>query len=295
MVRKLLTVLIGLCLGIVICFSLLFFAKPLLLRQSATFPFLSDLIGRQVIGFLPYWLLPNAKKDYSSYITTLTYFGLRIARDGSILKLTNPQETEPGWEALHSGKLTPFFQSAQQHHVSLSLLLSAGGNDSIGRLINQPVPHAEKLVSDVTPVLQKYHFSDLNLDIEYSGTASDSARKHFTQFVQTVRDHLDNNISLTVEITGDDLIKKELIDPADVGKIADYMVIMAYDYHYPSSFVTGPVAPLGGAGTISEYDVTAAVEKGLQIIPADKIILGLPLYGYEWETLGTKDRMAVIQ
>jgi spore germination protein YaaH len=70
-----------------------------------------------------------------------------------------------------------------------------------------------------------------------------------------------------------------------MSKIADNIVLMAYDYHSTSSFVTGPVAPLSGAGIMSEYDVTAAVEKTLDLIPPQKLVLGIPLYGYEWETL----------
>jgi spore germination protein YaaH len=69
---------------------------------------------------------------------------------------------------------------------------------------------------------------------------------------------------------------------------------MAYDYHATDSFVTGPVAPLTGAGTISEYDVTAATEKALELVPAQKLILGIPLYGYEWESVGQAPRSAII-
>ena len=61
-----------------------------------------------------------------------------------------------------------------------------------------------------------------------------------------------------------------------------------------SSFVTGPVAPLSGAGVMSEYDVTAAVEKTLDQMPPQKLVLGIPLYGYEWETLTQIPRSAVI-
>jgi spore germination protein YaaH len=72
------------------------------------------------------------------------------------------------------------------------------------------------------------------------------------------------------------------------------MIIMGYDYHFQGSYVTGPVAPLFGAGTVSEYDIQTAVEKALTMMPAEKIILGVPLYGYEWETIGNDPRSPVI-
>jgi spore germination protein len=69
---------------------------------------------------------------------------------------------------------------------------------------------------------------------------------------------------------------------------------MAYDFHSPDSIIAGPVAPLNGAGVNSEYDVTTAVERLLQTISGEKLVLGMPLYGYEWETLNTAVRSAII-
>ena len=69
---------------------------------------------------------------------------------------------------------------------------------------------------------------------------------------------------------------------------------MAYDYHFMGSFVTGPVAPGQGAGIVSEFDTESAVEAALQIMPSQKLILGIPLYGYEWETIGKVPRSATI-
>jgi spore germination protein YaaH len=69
---------------------------------------------------------------------------------------------------------------------------------------------------------------------------------------------------------------------------------MTYDYHSPTSFITGPVAPLNGAGISSEYDVSTAVEIALKEIPKQKVVMGVPLYGYEWETILPYIRSAVI-
>ena len=45
---------------------------------------------------------------------------------------------------------------------------------------------------------------------------------------------------------------------------------------------------------MSEYDTEAAIEKALLVIPRKKLIMGVPLDGYEWETLGTNPRSAII-
>ena len=259
-------------------------------------PINAILPQRQVIGFLPYWLTDAAKKDYSKEITTLTYFGLNIANDGSVLKLSNPQEEEPGWNALDSGKIDPFLKDAKAKGVGLSLLMFDGSNDAINALMNDPTNHAKNLVSAVVPLMRKYSFTDLNLDIEDTTTASKAAQMQFAQFVKEVKKGLDkqNAGTLTVEMSPTDLIRPDLIDLQSIAPYADYIVIMAYDYHFTGSYVTGPVAPLAGVGTVAEYDTQTAIQKALAIVPSTKIIIGAPLYGYEWETINTVPRSAIV-
>ncbi|NMB56873.1 hypothetical protein GYA19_02970 [Candidatus Beckwithbacteria bacterium] len=297
MIQKILFILGGFLTGLFLSYWLVF-------HPSLQFNFSGDnkktiqieIPQKQIIGFLPYWLIDKAKADYSEYITTLTYFGLTINKDGTIMKKTNPQETEPGWNDLQKGKLDSIFKTAKEKKLKLSLLVFSGNHDSINELISKPEEHAHNLTQEVIPIMQQYGFTDLNLDIESIKQASESARLNFTQFAQVIKQDLDKAQigSLTIDITGSDLIKQNLINPQSIVSIADYVVLMGYDYHYMGSFVTGAVAPLAGAETSLEYDVQTAVGKMEQIMPVSKIILGLPLYGYEWETINENPNSAVI-
>jgi spore germination protein YaaH len=252
---------------------------------------------KQVIGFLLYSLLNRAKTDYSSEITTLSYFGLTVEPDGTIRKQNSDVENEPGWNALASGQVDPFLESAKKQKVELSLVVFSGDNNDIESLLQDPVTHAKNLTGEVLPIMDQYGFTNLNLDIEHTRDASDAAQESFLAFTKTIRDELtkDHNKTLTVDVTTLDLIyKTTLIRPQEVANLADNVVIMAYDYHSTGSSVTGPNAPLKGAGIVSEYDTEAAVQNALHSIPRSKILLGVPLYGYEWETLGTLPRSAII-
>ena len=298
MLKRILFVLGSLFLGLIIGYFINFYIPLFDTHPSGTFlsPTSLGLNRQQIIGFLPYWLLSNAQTDYSKYITTLTYFDLTIDTDGSIKKMNSQQEEEPGWYALKSGKVDKNLTTAKRKGVELSLTVFMANNDNIDSLLNDPIDHAKNLTRDVIPVIKKYGFTDLNLDIESTAVASDAARANFTQFTAIIKDALIKNhlATLTVDISPTDFIRHDLIYPRDIGKIADYIVLMTYDYHFPGSYVTGPVAPLAGAGTISEYDTESAVERALAIIPPRKIILGAPVYGYEWETIGNTPRSAVI-
>jgi spore germination protein YaaH len=296
MLKKLIIIPTGIFIGIILGY-IINISNPSFFSQQKVVSLLENKkiqTKKQIIGFLPYWLLDKANTDYSNYITTLTYFGLTVDTDGTILKLANEQEMQPGWNALQTGKLDPFFQQAKANHVNPSLLIDSGDVKAINSLVEDPIPHARNLIADVEPLFQKYGFSDLNLDIEYTQEASGTARLNFTKFVQEIKKSLGPETTLTVEISTVDVIRNQLIDVQAVGKIADYIVLMAYDFHSPDSYVTGPIAPLSGAGIISEYDVSAAIEKTKQVIAPEKIILGIPLYGYEWETIGNVPRSAVI-
>jgi spore germination protein YaaH len=272
------------------------YRKPEMISEAS--PLLtSTLPQREVIGFLPYWLISKANEDYSKYITNLTYFSLSVAEDGSILKYTNPGESEPGYYALISGKADIHLSKAKEKGLTLSLSVFSGNDETITTMLNNPEKSAKNLVREVTPLMREYGFTELNLDIEQVQEASPDARLRYTNFVKTVRDTLNPKIikSLSIDVTASSFIKKtNLADPASFALFVDKIIIMAYDYHYMGSYVTGPVAPGKGAGITSEFDTETAIETALAVVPNNKIVLGIPTYGYEWETIGDTPRSAVI-
>lgn len=250
----------------------------------------------EIIGFVPYWLSSKAKKDYSPYITTLTYFGLTVDSEGHIVKLANAQEEDPGWHALRSGAMNSLFADAKKDALKLSLLIFIAHDATIHTLIAKPKEHAKTLISEVSPIMKKYGFKDLNLDFESASIASEESQMNFTQFVSEIKHEIQaqNLGTLTVETSPTALYRNYLLKPKEIAPIVDYLVFMTYDYHHQNSLVTGPVAPLTGAGSISEFDVAVVMYEALKIMPQDKIIMGVPLYGYEWETIDNTPRSAVI-
>jgi len=58
-----------------------------------------------------------------------------------------------------------------------------------------------------------------------------------------------------------------------LGRVADFLVLMAYDQH----------TPLTPPGPVAGYDwVKAALDYAVPRVPPSKLLLGLPLYGREW-------------
>lgn len=250
-----------------------------------------------VMGFLPYWLITKDERDYAPYINTLSYFGLTVDGDGTILKQTKPTESEPGWYAMQNGKESSILNTAKKNNLSLSLVAFSGDQEKINRLIDDPIVHAKNLVNDIFPFLNRYGFTDLNLDIENVSLASESARQNFTLLVKTVHDQLQihtSSVTMSIDVSPTALIQPYLIDVAAISPYVDKIIFMTYDFHYQGSSVTGAVSPVNGAGVSAEFDVETSIKEALKILTPEKIVLGVPLYGYEWETLLDHPHAAVI-
>src|ERR1035437_6909576 len=120
----------------------------------------------RIIGFLPYFLTSRATNNYNPYITTLTYFGFTIDTNGHVVKLTNPQQEDPGWYDLQTAAVQKKLTDARNNNVTLSLTVIQQNEASISALLSNPKNHANILLSDVIPVMKKYGFTDLNIRSE---------------------------------------------------------------------------------------------------------------------------------
>ncbi len=68
-------------------------------------------------------------------------------------------------------------------------------------------------------------------------------------------------------------------DFAEIGRVCDAITIMTYDEHYAGGS-SGPVASLPW--------MIQALDYAIGLIPREKILLGIPVYGYDWSNLATK-------
>ncbi len=107
----------------------------------------------------------------------------------------------------------------------------------------------------------------VNLDIE---SIAASERDLYVAFLRRVTLALHNDgFAVTVDVPVDDAA----FDYAEIGKIVDAVVLMVYDQHYQ----TGKPGPIAGQAW---FEDNLKVTKAL--IPAEKLIVGLGAYGYDW-------------
>ncbi len=73
---------------------------------------------------------------------------------------------------------------------------------------------------------------------------------------------------------------------AALGAVADLVQVMTYDDHNPAT-APGPVAPIGWATRVADFAAS--------VIPPNKILLGVPAYGYDWSATGAASSISVAQ
>ena len=262
--------------------------------QNSSFSFLQILGTKSVekklvYGFLPYWNLK--KTSLQPELTQLSYFALTIQADGSV-RLTEDGNTEPGYHKLQSEDFLELISQAQTQNTQLELVLAQFNNDAIAGFLNSDKAQ-EKFFTNLNSILLAYPFTGVNVDIEYSGEITDNLRAKYVAFLTKLNQHLaktNPETKISIDVYGSAASKHLIWDLPAIAPQVDYVIMMAYDYHRRNSPISGPVAPLFGADSIWESDITKHLNDLITQVPAKKILLGVPFYGYEWRTTSRESR-----
>lgn len=60
----------------------------------------------------------------------------------------------------------------------------------------------------------------------------------------------------------------------------DHIIVQGYDAHWVSSELAGPLAPLAGSDAVTWEKMLASARR--LNVPASRLLMGFPAYGYEW-------------
>jgi len=293
---------LGLCvLGLAFGLSLVlwqFLKQPLLspLTKNPVFQFLHDQTenptdSKVVYGFLPYWNL--SKTTLQPELTQLSYFSLTIEGDGSI-RTFQDGGSEPGYNKLRSDTFLDLAAQAKKDGKRVDLVLSQFESQSIVALLNSEAAQ-NKLLLSIDAALLAYPFNGINLDIEYAGQVTPQLRENLTKLVTKINQHLTqrySGVQLSIDMYAGAASNQQLWDVEPISKQVDYIVVMAYDFHRRSSPLAGPVAPLFGGKVMWDSDISQHLQAFLKVVPSQKILLGVPFYGYEWQTVSNAAQAA---
>jgi spore germination protein YaaH len=223
-----------------------------------------------IVGFLPYWVSDSAWNTLTGdRISHLCWFSAELATNGSI-------STTHGWP--HGPMVDAMHAQGVQVLLTATLFGSQSLRDLLGSTTHQATARAALIES-----MQQGDADGLMIDFE--ALPSDQ----FWTFVNFMAD-----LKADLDLLGTDLgrtfnlmVCTPAVDWAgsyyylELSRLCDALFIMAYDYHWSGSATTGPVSPAAGWGT---YNVPWTINDYLyyNADQPEKLILGLPWYGYDW-------------
>ncbi|MGG4492101.1 LysM peptidoglycan-binding domain-containing protein [Metabacillus idriensis] len=208
--------------------------------------------------------LEESAREAAPYLTYLGPFSFRIQKDGTL--------KEP--------LLNDFANIAKKNRVTLMMIVTNldddGFSDEIGRIVltNQDVQN--KLLNNIVQTAKKYGFRDIHFDMEYLRPADREAYNRFLRKAKALfrKEGWLISTALAPKTSADQKGKwYEAHDYKAHGEIVDFVIVMTYEWGYSG----GPpmaVSPIGPVRDVLEYTLSE--------IPANKIMMGQNLYGYDW-------------
>lgn len=236
----------------------------------------TPLAPHEAFGFLPYWVLPDPLGIDLSSLTTVAYFSVDVTAAGTV----DESASNPGWIGYQSQALTNLVTQAHHDGERVVLTASCFNQAALGALTRNPAAQAT-LASTLVSLVRAKNLDGVNLDFEGTGGAD---RAGLDQLVATVSRALhaaDAGWQFTV-----DTYASSASDPAGFFDIAgmapfvDAFVVMNYDMG--GTFAAGPTVGPDAARFTDQRVVSSYIAAA----GAAKTILGMPLYGEDWPTVG---------
>jgi hypothetical protein len=228
------------------------------------------LSGHEEFGFVPYWTLWQASQIDVSGFTTLSYFGVDVSPDGTLVR------SGPGWDGYQSQDFANLVARAHAAGDRVVLTVKCFTEPTLTELTSSPQA-ATTLAAQVLQAVSAENLDGVNIDLEGTGN-----RAGMTALVTTVADTLhaaDTHYQVTVDTYASSAVDTQgLYDVRALAQAADGLFVMAYGLNLGSAPSTA--SPV----TSTEFSDVTTVAEYAAAVPADKVILGLAYYGYIWPT-----------
>ncbi|MEX0746559.1 MAG: glycosyl hydrolase family 18 protein [Rhodothermales bacterium] len=224
-----------------------------------------------VIGYHPHWLDDLwAGYDLSS-VNQIIYFDIGVGADGRFT-------TRNGWPGDWSGLIQRVRSSGGGVLPTLSLFDSAAFESLFADSASAT------LLTEIEQLLAEVDVDGLHIDFEIFEPVQPAARQGFVEFMRDLRAVLDKSEKkLYLSAFALAIDWSDAYDEAGIALHVDYLVVQGYDLHWAGDAQAGPVAGLEGWGNLNWRNV---LQRYLNMgVPREKIVMGVPYYGYEWPTV----------
>ncbi len=227
-------------------------------------------LEKVVYGWHPYWV-GSAYNNYDwDLLSHMSFFSYEV------------DETSGNALSTHGWSTSDAVDSALANGVKVTLCVTLFGGSDLATFLSNSTSK-QTLITNLINLVQSRGAHGVNIDFE--GLPS-SQKTNFANFM------VDLSNQMHAAIPGSEVSTvlyavdwNDVFDFNIMASAVDHFIVMGYAYYYQGSGNTGPCDPLYHFGSSYNYTLskttTYYLDKGC---PKDKFILGLPYYGYEWQT-----------
>lgn len=235
----------------------------------------------EVFGVMPYWDLGDGSAFDLNGITTVEYFSLNVNEDGSM------QTSGAAWEGFLSQDFIDVIDRAHAAGDRVVLSVTDFDQSSLDQLSASPTAPGQ-LAASILFLLKARDLDGVNLDFEGKGTGDQAGVTNLVKAVSQTLKAANPDYQVTMDTDASSGAGSSgFYDLPALSPYVDAFMVMAYQLNLksppsPSSAMTSGAASL--QSILNDYALT---------VPASKVILSLPLFGYDWPTTnGTLDAQA---
>ncbi len=232
-------------------------------------------LSHEVYGYLPYWRLDSGTVDRLQYelISTIAFFGLGIKGTGEI-------DTDwVGYKEYVGDDAAAVTNAAHDRGVrvvpTFQLFDSASGAPKMTAFLGSTAAQ-DRFIAEALALMDARKADGAGLDFEPGG-ALDSRAAAYLAFVARFRTAMKARFpgATLTNATSAGASKTMILG---LVPLVDRQMLMAYNYRWSGSTITGAVAPIDN----TTRTVKMHVARALQWAPASSLLLGVPYYGYDW-------------
>jgi hypothetical protein len=236
-------------------------------------------LQKEVFAYAPYWALSKHSTWNYAELSTVAYFGIAVQWDG------NFDTAGAGWAGFQSQDMIDMVNEAHRAGDKVVLVLKGTGTAAINDVVTVPA-ETQKVITNTIGALGFRNLDGVNVDFEgdtdplYPNIQS-GLTNFMTQMSAQVHAWRSSAFVSIASYSGSASWDGGLMKIDSLAPVVDAFFIMAYDMSFANMpGQAGPNAPINGW----TYNDTLSVTQYLAKAPASKIILGVPWYGYQFNT-----------
>jgi spore germination protein YaaH len=170
--------------------------------------------------------------------------------------------------------------SAHSQKVNVPLAITCFDQDVQDAILAY---HGNELVNNILQRLQDLGADGVCIDFEavrdtnsLTHSSNEILMQNFMMSLHNALKNANKNYHISFCTLGD---VEKVYQNSALSEYTDAVFLMGYEYHWSNSSTTGAISPYNDP---NQLDVDDSVNMLKKYYPSDKIILGLPFYGYDW-------------